>query len=121
MSVKTTTFIFDGTESPVVAAPQDFYRKYIGLYAKEGSCLISIGDGDHIENSIQITNGNLFEPTVSIGNAIYYSGEGSQLLVIRDVNWDGEPLSYYGHILYYYRRVLSYQEPTKYLPPPIFN
>lgn len=122
MGIETNTISVDGTASPQRIALHDGHRRYLALYAKLGACEISIGEGDHAAHTIVIQQGNIFEPTPPIGNAIYYTGVGTTLLIISGV---GRPaLLAYDSILISYSGIpLTYHSAGDclYLPPPVFH
>lgn len=106
-NVKTTTNRYEGGVTGAVVAVRDDKRKYIGLYAQSGSCLVSLGEVMHTNNQLTLAQGNLFETAVNVLDRILYSGAGTVLLVIQDVNsdivlnymfttltYDSEPIAY---------------------------
>ena len=122
MNVKTNTTRVDGTAVVQVVAVEDGHRRYLGLYAKSGSCFISVGNGEHADEMITIAQGNIFESTATYGDKISYTGVGTQLLVIMDID---RPtiLTYENTVLTYVDVTLTYrnEDYSRHLPDPVFK
>ena len=121
MGVKTNTIKVDGGASAVQVAVEDGHRRYIGLYAQDGSCVISVGSGVHADTAITIAQGNIFEPHPDFTSEVYYSGAATTLLIITDIDRP-TVLTYDDLVLTYSGTVLTYKnaDHDKYLPDPVF-
>jgi len=121
MGIQTNTIKVDGTGDVAHVAVFDSHRKYLGLYAQSGSCVVSIGDGTHADMAITIAQGNIFEPDPGFTEAVYYTGVGTTLLVITDAHRP-TVLTYDDVVLTYDGTALTYQndDQVRYLAPPVF-
>ena len=105
--VKTVTNALTGTATAQVVALDDDKRAYMAMYAQTGSCLVSFGDGVHATTAITLAQGNYFETAVNVLDKVTYSGNGTTLLVIQDIDSkicltsDAVMLSYDGEPVYY--------------------
>jgi len=88
VNVRTTTVVINGAaaEASQQVAIADNNRKYIALYAKTGSCKVSLGDVTHANAFLVIGAGNYFETDVNFQGAIHYSTTDTVLHVIQDIN-----------------------------------
>jgi len=122
MSQPLVTKAVTGTASGVKYEIEDGGRKYLGLYAQSGTCVVSLDDvADHDTNAITILEGNIFEPSAA-GSEVNFSGDGNTLLIItnRDSKhmllYDNLGLTYDGQELWYNQIVSK----RKALHPPVF-
>lgn len=108
-SIMTNTIVVNGAaaEASQVVAVRDLKRKYIGLYARTGSCKVSLGEVTHADAHMIIAEGNILELAVNTLDKIEFSTTGTVLHVIQDrdskivlaydnlvLTSDGEPLAY---------------------------
>lgn len=120
VSVRTVTSLIRGTEAEQIVAAADDRRRYIALYSKEGTCKVSIGDTPHADSYMSIAEGNLLEMGVVTLGKVVFSGIGTALNVIQNIDSkivlsSGErSLTYGGEPLAYTKRISS-------LPTPIFK
>lgn len=83
-----TTIPFVGMDTPTQIAIEDSSRKITILTSKEGTCNISLGvDAEnHDLISFPLTEGKSFIPPKPISSKIFYSGTGSKLLFIQNID-----------------------------------
>ena len=108
-STMTTTVVVNGAaaEAEQIVAVRDLKRVYIGLYAKTGTCKISLGEVTHANAYMSLAEGNLFETSVNTLDKVTFSTTGTVLHVIQDrdskvvltydnlvLTYDGEPMAY---------------------------
>jgi len=84
--VATTTVVVNGAaaEASQVVAIEDGTRAYIALYAKTGTCKISLGDGTHADTYMSLGPGNYFETAVNFIGQVEFSTTGAVLHIIQD-------------------------------------
>ena len=122
VSVRTVTSVINGAaaEAEQVVAVADDRRRYIALYAKTGTCKVSIGKTPHADSYMSIAEGNLLEMEVVTLGKVVFSGTGSVLNVIQNIDskivlsLDNLSLTYGGEPLAYTKRISR-------LPAPIFK
>lgn len=87
-SIRTATLVVNGaaTEGSQVVAVSDSRRRYIGLYAKTGTCKLSLGEVTHANAYMSLAQGNLLELAVNILDKITFSTTGAVLHVIQDMD-----------------------------------
>ena len=122
MGVKTRTIRIDGGTTAVKVALEDGHRRHLSLYAQSGSCVISIGSGSHTDGALVIAQGNILSTELPFASEIWYSGDGTSLLVITDRDRTSI-LTYHNLVLTYNEIVLTYQSAdyVRYLSPPVFK
>jgi len=88
VNVRTTTVVINGAaaEASQKVAIADNNRRYIALYAKTGSCKVSLGDVTHANAYMVIAEGNYFETDANLIGAIHFSTTGTVLHVIQDID-----------------------------------
>jgi hypothetical protein len=119
--MRTTTVVVNGAagEAVQVVAIRDLKRQYVGLYSQLGSCKISIGEGNHANESFVIAAGNLYELQANTLDQISYSTTGTILNIIQDrdsyvtMTYDFLVLTYDGSTIAYNKRAV--------LAPPVFK
>jgi hypothetical protein len=123
MAQQTVTKPVTGTASGVYVEIADGKRRYLGLYAQSGGCLVSFGPvADHAANAITIAEGNLYEVTEP-GNGVNFSGDGSVLLILSNIDAkhllmsDNVGLTSDGYDLWYAQDISK----SRQLIPPVFN
>jgi len=72
-----------GSDGPTQLVEYSDHRQYVMIYAKQGTCYITIGPYN-INNEIAITEGNTYEPIVMPRNEIWYRGPASSLVLTID-------------------------------------
>ena len=84
--VFTTTVVVNGAaaEAAQVVAIDDEHRGYIALYAKTGTCKISLGDVTHADAYFSLAQGHYFETAVNFVGKVTFSTTGAVLHVIQD-------------------------------------
>lgn len=83
--VKLISHSYIGEAEPIEVAFNDDFRRYVMLYAKQGTCYFCIGPYDP-NNEIALTEGNSYEPIIMPRNEIWYRGENSILVTMVDSN-----------------------------------
>jgi len=105
MPVRTESIVVEGAATAQQVVVPDHTRQYLGLYAKVGSCLISVGESTHADTALTLAQGNIFEP--SPGASAYYSAASTELVVLQDLaanavlTSDKKVLTSDGETLYY--------------------
>lgn len=115
MAILTTTIAVDGIEDiPVEVAVQDDHRKYITLYARTGSCKVSLGDVDHETGSLIIAQGNQLDLERINGSRVLFSKEDTNDALLHVTTGigdntvltsDDKVLTYNGTVLYHNPRL----------------
>lgn len=122
MNVKLNVTSVTGAINPVKICQEDGHRRYLGLYAKSGTCVVSVGEGDHFNSSYVLAEGILLEPSEAYGSPCYYSGDTTTLLVLTDRDRPSI-LTYSNVLLTYDSETIFYtgKEFSRHLPDPVFN
>jgi len=81
--VVTNSWAIIGAATATEVVPYSDLRKYVMLYAKAGTCYITIGPYNP-DNEIAITEGNTFEPVIMPRDEIWYRGSDSTMVVVAD-------------------------------------
>ena len=111
-SIKTTTIVVNGAaaEAAQVVAIEDDRRKFIALYAKTGSCKVSLGNGTHANDYMVLAEGNLLELDVNTLDKVTYSTTDTVLHVLQDIDSnvaltsDNLILTSDGEVIYYKKK-----------------
>ena len=129
MTVMTTTVVVNGAaaEAAQVVAVADVRRRYIGLYAKTGTCKLSLGEQAHAGSYLSLSQGKYFEMAVNYGDKVTFSTTGAVLHVIQDINSnvaltsDSLILTSDGDTLTYKTRNNGAHNRDGYIAPPVFS
>ena len=100
MAINTHSYAVVGSAIPVEAALTEKRRRSIMLYAKQGTCYVTIGKYD-ADNELAITEGNTLELNVNYLDQVWYRGVNSSMVVITDTGFYAqEHIRYGGEVVF---------------------